>query len=109
MLEELRCKREEDNTRGLYTAVVIKSCAGIVGGIPHYLSALCSIFIRACKDPVVEHNYVSPSYRSMQGVQSLIAKLVGKTLTIHQKSMKTTKVFSHLTFVAYGITNSTSW
>ena len=31
MIEELRCQREEDNTRGPYTVVGIKSHAGIVG------------------------------------------------------------------------------
>ena len=42
--EELRCQREEDNIRGPYAVVVIKPCAGIVGNVPCYLSALCTVF-----------------------------------------------------------------
>ena len=32
-----------------------------------------------------------------------VYQLVGKTCVIHQKSVKTAKVFSHLTYVVYGI------
>ena len=32
-----------------------------------------------------------------------IAIFVSKTFTIHQKSMKTMNIFSHVTFVVYGI------
>ena len=32
-----------------------------------------------------------------------LIKLVGKTFAVHQKSTKTTKVFFHVGFVAYGI------
>ena len=35
-----------DNPRDPYAVVVIKSRAGIVGHVPHNLSALCSVFIR---------------------------------------------------------------
>ena len=44
--EELRCQREEHNPRDPYAVVVIKPRAGIVGHVPRYLSALCSVFIR---------------------------------------------------------------
>ena len=44
--KELRCQREEDNPRDPYAVVVPKPCAGIVGHVPHYLSALYSVFIR---------------------------------------------------------------
>ena len=49
--EELRCQREEDNTRDPYAVVVTKSRTGVVGvevvgHVPRYLSTVCSLFIR---------------------------------------------------------------
>ena len=49
--KELRCQREKDNPRDPYAVAVTKSCTGdvgveVVGHVPHYLSALCSLFTR---------------------------------------------------------------
>ena len=49
--EELRCQREEDNPGDSYVVVMTKSRTGTVGvkvveHVPHYLSTICSLFIR---------------------------------------------------------------
>jgi len=46
VIEELRCQREEDNPRDPYAVAVLKPRTGVVGHVLHYLSTLCSLFIR---------------------------------------------------------------